>query len=77
MTDTYDYINPTHYKDGTKEVWEMMLDIWGKDKFIAYCEMNAFKYRMRLGKKPGQSIEQELQKAEWYESKVDELIGKQ
>ena len=40
---------PDHYKNSTIEVWEMMLKIWGKDKFIVFCEINAFKYRMRAG----------------------------
>jgi hypothetical protein len=30
--------------------------------------MNAFKYRMRLGDKPEQPIERDLEKAKWYEN---------
>ena len=70
---SYDYINPDHYKKGTKEVYEMMIDIWGKDAYIAHCEMCAFKYRMRLGSKPDQPIERDLEKARWYEAKAKEL----
>ena len=51
----------------------MMQDIWGTDLYIAFCEMNSFKYRMRAGKKPGQPMEQDLQKAQWYENQVTEL----
>jgi len=69
----YDYINPDHYKSLSKEVWEMMVDIWGKEAFIAHCEMCAFKYRMRLGSKPDQPIERDLNKARWYENKAKEL----
>jgi hypothetical protein len=68
-----DHIKPKHYQSNTIEVWEMMLKIWGKEKFIAFCEMNAFKYRMRAGLKPDQPIERDLEKAKWYESKVKEL----
>ena len=32
--ENYDYINPNHYKKGNKEVYEMMIDIWGKDAYI-------------------------------------------
>tara|TARA_S200002703_G_scaffold130901_1_gene118231 strand:- start:20 stop:274 length:255 start_codon:yes stop_codon:yes gene_type:complete len=71
----YDFINPDHYKKGSKEVWKMMIDIWGKKKFRAYCEMNAFKYRMRLGEKPSQPIERDLEKAKWYENKAKELTA--
>lgn len=71
--DNYDFVNPPHYKEGGKEVWEMMIDIWGVDAFITFCEINAFKYRMRLGKKPEQPIERDLSKAKWYENKAIEL----
>ena len=71
----YDFVNPSHYKDNGKEVWEMMLELWGKDKFIAHCEMCAFKYRMRLGKKPNEPIDRDLSKAKWYEDKANELLS--
>ena len=73
VSESYDYVNPNHYKKGSKEVWEMMVDIWGVDKFIAHCEMCSFKYRQRLGLKPDQPIKRDLDKARWYESKADEL----
>ena len=70
----YNYINPKHYKQFANiECWEMMLKLWGKEKFIAYCEMNAFKYRMRLGEKPEQPIDRDLAKANWYMNKANEL----
>lgn len=71
----YDFINPNHYKQGSKEVIEMMELIWGKESLGVYCEMNAFKYRMRLGLKPEQSVERDLEKANWYEQKAKELRG--
>lgn len=73
QTEVYDFINPKHYQTLNKEVWQMMVDIWGKDAFIKHCQMCAFKYRMRLGNKPGQPITQDLQKAQWYENKIKEL----
>ena len=69
----YDYVNPSHYKNQSHEVWEMMVAIWGKEKYIAHCEMCAFKYRQRLGSKPDQPIERDLAKAKWYEDKAREL----
>jgi hypothetical protein len=69
----YDNVNPDHYKSQAKEVWEMMVDIWGRNLFIAHCEMTAFKYRMRAGKKPSQPVQQELDKASWYEDKAMEI----
>lgn len=72
----YDFINPDHYKKGSMEVIEMMEVIWGTEKLIAHCEMCAFKYRMRLGEKPDQPIERDLNKAHWYENKAKELKQK-
>ena len=69
----YDHINPDYYKNNSKEVWEMMIDIWGKEAFINHCEMTAFKYRMRLGNKSSQPLERDLEKAKWYEDKAKKL----
>jgi hypothetical protein len=76
MNIEYDYISPDHYKGSNKETIEMMEDIWGTEALIAHCEMCAFKYRMRLGKKPEQPIERDLEKAFWYENKAKELKNK-
>ena len=73
MTDNYDHVNPDHYKKMSKEVWEMLVDIWGQEAFIKHCEMTAFKYRMRIGSKPDQPAERDLEKARWYEAKAKEL----
>lgn len=72
----YDMINPNHYKKWSVEVIEMMERIWGVQKTIDYCEMTAFKYKMRAGDKPGQPLEQELNKAQWYLNKAQELRAK-
>ncbi len=73
MDKEYDYVNPNHYKSSGKETFEMMIDIWGKNAFIQHCEMSAFKYRMRIGAKPNQPTDRELQKIKWYEKKAKEL----
>lgn len=72
MTDkTKDQINPKHYKQYSKEAIDMMIGIWGKEMTAIWCEMTAFKYRMRLGHKD--DIQQELQKEAWYLDKHKEL----
>jgi hypothetical protein len=73
VIEKYDMVNPSHYKQGDKETWEQMLEIWGKDAFIKHCEITAFKYIQRLGKKPNNSIEQDLEKARWYLNKAYDL----
>lgn len=71
----YDHINPPHYKNYSVEVIDMMVSIYGKLHTAAYCELTAFKYRMRMGTKPDNSIEQELKKEQWFLSKAKELRG--
>jgi len=75
-TPPYNFVDPPHYTDGQIEVIDMMIRIWGEQRVADYCEINAFKYRMRMGKKPHQSVEQELDKAKWYEAKAKELRSK-
>ena len=70
---TYNPVNPEHYKKYGKQVWEMMVDIWGTDLYIAFCEMNSFKYRMRAGDKPEADIQKDLEKAKWYENLAKQL----
>lgn len=63
--------HPKHYNQYPIEVIDMMVAIWGTEKAIDFCLMNAFKYRMRLGLKD--SITQDLAKEHWYLNKAEEL----
>lgn len=69
----YDFVNPTHYKKNSIEVIDMMVAIHGPAKVADYCEITAFKYRMRMGHKPDQPIEREMEKVNWYEAKAVQL----
>ncbi|UXQ88850.1 SaV-like protein [Tenacibaculum phage Larrie] len=72
--ESYNFVEkPNHYTVLGKEVFEMMEDIWGKDALIKFCQMNSFKYRMRAGHKPSQSVETDIKKAKYYENKINEL----
>lgn len=76
-TNTYDYVNPDHYKqDDGKQTWERMVDKFGMEETAIFCELNAYKYRERMGKKPNEDVERENAKAEWYEEKAKELREK-
>lgn len=66
-----DPINPSHYKSYSVETIDMMIAIYGKEKTAIHCELTAFKYRQRLGKKD--SLEQDLAKEKWYLEKAKEL----
>lgn len=58
--------HPSHYNNYSVEVLEMMRRIWGDEKVAIFCELNAFKYRMRMGLKEGNPIEQDLAKEKFY-----------
>ena len=64
-------VNPEHYKQGDKEVWQMMIELFGVEAFKNFCKLNAFKYRMRAGYKD--DAKQDINKAIWYEKKLKEL----
>ena len=74
--DNYEMVNhPTHYNTYGVEVIEMMQRIWGAERTADWCEMTAFKYRMRMGTKPDNDIEQDIAKEHWYLAKAKELRG--
>jgi hypothetical protein len=50
-----------------------MIEVYGVEKFIAFCELNIFKYSMRIGKKPNSPVEDDLGKIKWYAQKLKEL----
>ena len=60
--------HPAHYNDYPIETIDMMERIWGKSAVKLWCEMTAFKYRMRLGHKD--DINQDLKKESWYLQKA-------
>lgn len=66
----YDFVQPSHYKKGDKEVWEIMIDMFGQEKFESFCLLNAFKYISRAGSKPGDDFKQDINKAVWYLNKI-------
>jgi hypothetical protein len=68
-----DPINPDHYKKGSMETIDQMLTLFGSAKVKAFCELNAFKYRMRAGHK-SKNIEEDIKKAMWYEDKMRDVL---
>lgn len=66
--------HPKHYNAGTYQCIDIMLDVFGKDKAVAFCELNAFKYLWRSNNK-GADI-QDKEKAIWYLNKYIELKEK-
>ena len=69
----YNYINPDHYKRYSMEAIDMLLKLYGIETTISFCEMNALKYRLRMGSKPNEPIKRDLDKENWYLTKAKEL----
>lgn len=75
--DSYEMVNhPDHYNNYDKEVIDMIEAIWGTEKAAIWCEITAFKYRMRMGTKPDNDITQDIKKEKWYLNKFKELKSK-
>lgn len=73
----YNFTNhPDHYNIYDYEVIDMMEKIWGPEDTMKWCKMTAWKYRQRMGTKPGESVERDLEKEKWYLNKVKELKEK-
>lgn len=67
--------HPSHYQKDGKECIDVMLELYGIQAVIHFCECNAFKYRWRAGMKAGESTEVDLEKAKWYENYRENLIN--
>lgn len=72
-SEEYDEVKADHYRCFPIETIELMRRIWGNEMTSTWCEMTAFKYRMRLGHKPTASVEKDIKKEKWYLDKAKEL----
>lgn len=73
----YEMVNhPAHYNNYDKEVIDIIERVWGTYLAAMWCEITAFKYRMRMGTKPTSSISEDLKKETWYLKKMRELKEK-
>lgn len=60
-------IHPAHYnKEGRKECWDEMEEIFGGGIVAIWDCLNAYKYYYRAGNKDGNPEEQDIQKIENY-----------
>lgn len=67
MEESYEKVNhPTHYNRYSVEAVEMARRIWGDEALKTAAEITAFFYRMRMGLKPENPVEQELEKEDFW-----------
>lgn len=70
----YEYVNhPKHYNKYDVEVIDMIERIFGKKETAIFCKITAYRYRMRMGEKPDNPIEQDIAKENWYLNKYHSL----
>lgn len=66
--------HPNHYnKEGRKECWDEMEELFGPRDTIVFCVLNAYKYMYRAGTKVGNSELQDDAKAKVYLKKAIEI----
>ena len=63
--------HPDHYKAGTFECIDVMIELFGIDAVKNFCLLNAFKYLWRCDHKENRS--KDVEKAGWYISKFADL----
>ena len=68
--------HPNYYNKYPVETWDIMEFIYGTKALILYCKINALKYRLRAGLKPGNSIEKDFEKEKVYLDKAEEFKKK-
>lgn len=69
-------IHPSHYnKEGRKECWEEMEEIFGIDSVIDFDILSAYKYLYRAGEKEGNPKEQDIAKIRNYVEHAEKKLN--
>lgn len=68
----YEKVDHPEYYQGKNECIDVMIAMFGVEAVKSFCRRNAYKCRFRADRKNG---EEDIRKAEWYESKLIELEG--
>lgn len=66
--------HPDHYQ-GKHECIEVMRAMFGDEAVKGFCRCNAYKYRFRAGQKEGEDHDTDIQKAEWYEEYLINMMN--
>jgi pyruvate/2-oxoglutarate dehydrogenase complex dihydrolipoamide acyltransferase (E2) component len=67
--------HPQHYANNGYgvEAIEIMRRVFGDADVTVFCKLNAFKYRLRAGRKEGSPAAQDLEKEQWYLAKLRDM----
>lgn len=67
--------HPSHYnKEGRRECWDEMIELFGVDAVIKFDILSAYKYFYRAGLKDGNPAEQDIAKIKNYVNHARVLI---
>ena len=71
----YEHVeHPAHYsQNGRRECIEEMRFMFGDYAVMQWCKLTAYKYLYRAGTKPGNSADQDRNKARWYMEYAEKL----
>ncbi len=72
----YEFVNqPPHYDYFSEQAIDLIEKVLTWEQFIGFLKGTSLRYRIRAGNgKPGNSMEQDLAKARWYEDYYENMI---
>ena len=77
MVKPYNQIKkPSHYNLCGSDTMATIEKILGTEGYLGFLCGNTWKYRIRMGKKQGVSVEQDLKKAMYYEKLYNDFVEK-
>jgi len=73
----YDYIKPKHYQlwEGM-EPFELHKKLLSESEYIGFLKGNIIKYKLRIGDKPNEPIERDLEKIKVYQKELNKILKK-
>lgn len=72
-----DQVNePAHYKlFPDQQAIDVIKPSMTEEEFKGYCKGNALKYRLRAGFKDPKKMQEDIDKSNWYRSKLFEVVN--
>ena len=72
----YDYIKPEHYKlwDNNRDTLFVLHKTLGTDSYLDWIKGTILAYQLRLAKKPGESVEKDMDKIKFYQKEYKDVV---
>ena len=74
----YDFIKPKHYEvfPGMEDTFEIHRSYLTSEEYIGWLKGSILKYKLRMGEKPGESYERDMNKINIYREEMRSFINK-